>query len=246
MLKIAVCDDNLSVIRIIKSSIIDCFQSHKVDCDVDTYSNFEDLEKKLSDEPYDLLFLDIKTPTVDGVEFAEKVRENNSDITIIFISSKEERVFDTFKAKPFAFVRKSNFLTDITDVIDRFLLTAKEKSEDHKLSVISHGVRFTESIKDIVYIEGKGIYQNVHFAQKERKPLEISSRMEALEEQLSPHGFLRIHKGYLVNFSFISAIDNDNTLKLRSGEVLPISRRKTAEVRKQFLALCDKNGVLLF
>ncbi|MDY3081139.1 MAG: LytTR family DNA-binding domain-containing protein, partial [Candidatus Enterosoma sp.] len=176
----------------------------------------------------------------------EKVRENNSDITIIFISSKEERVFDTFKVKPFAFVRKSNFLTDITDVIDRFLLTAKENSEDHKLSVISHGVRFTESIKDIVYIEGKGIYQIVHFAQKERKLLEISSRMEALEEQLSPHGFLRIHKGYLVNFSFISAIDNDNTLKLRSGEVLPISRRKTMEVKKQFLALCDKNGVLLF
>lgn len=86
----------------------------------------------------------------------------------------------------------------------------------------------------------------VHFKDKEENPLEISSKMEILEKELSPLGFIRVHKGYLVNFLFIKSIESDNTLKLSDGEILPVSRRKIAEVKKTFLELCDKNGVLLF
>lgn len=245
-MRVAVCDDNSSVLRIIRSSISDILEENHVCCDVDVYHDYASLKEALKDSSYTLLFLDIKTPDADGIDFAQKLRDENNDADIIFISSKEERVFDTFRVRPFAFVRKSNFLGDITEVLTRYLNEKRENREENVFSFLCHGTRVNEPLKDILYIEGKGNSQMIHFKDKERMPLEISSRMETLEEKLEPYSFLRVHKGYLVNFFYIKAIDSDNTLKLSDGEIIPVSRRKLSEVKKRFLELCDKNGVLLF
>ena len=244
-LRIAICDDNSSVIEIIHSAISSQLIKHNIDSKIDLFLSYEELQNSLIHNYYDLLFLDIKTPTTDGIEFAKGFRENNNDTDIVFISSKEERVFDTFKVQPFAFVRKSNFLIDITDVINRYISSKKEDSLDNTFSFISHGTRVNESLKNILYIEGNGVYQTLYFKEDNKKPLEISSKMKILEKELSKFGFIRIHKGYLVNFIYINSIGN-NVLILKNKCQLPIARRKLMEVKKRFLELCDQNGILLF
>ena len=70
--------------------------------------------------------------------------------------------------------------------------------------------------------------------------------MEILENDLDSMGFIRIHKGYIVNFIFIKSIEKNNTLILKDGITLPISRRKSAEVKEKLLSNCEKYGVLSF
>ena len=77
------------------------------------------------------------------------------------------------------------------------------------------------------------------------EPVRITSRMQKLEEELTPHGFLRVHKGYLVNFSAIDRFGGDE-LVLTSGTSIPISRSKVREVREKYLQLSRENGVMLF
>ena len=245
-INIGVCDDNTQVINIIKSAIANEFMTYHIETNIKMFTNYAELKESMSQQKYGLLFLDIKAPDTDGVEFAEQLRKENNDVDIIFISSKEERVFDTFKVKPFAFVRKSNFLMDISDVISRYVKTLKSAPIDQTVSFISHGTRINVSIKDIIYIEGTGVYQTVYFEDKNKAPIEISSRMETLENELKQFGFIRIHKGYLVNFFYINSIENSNELILNNGSTLPISRRKVAEVKTLFLKLCEQYDVLLF
>ena len=60
-------------------------------------------------------------------------------------------------------------------------------------------------------------------------------------QKLEPHGFLRIHKGYLLNYRFIRRI-GDNEVTLTSGERLPVSRRKYQEIRDAYMELMQNSG----
>ena len=65
--------------------------------------------------------------------------------------------------------------------------------------------------------------------------------MQDLEEALAPIGFLRIHKGYLVNYKFIRRLENTEAV-LTSGERIPLSRRRVQEIRAQYLTLMQDGG----
>lgn len=76
------------------------------------------------------------------------------------------------------------------------------------------------------------------------KPVEVVSRMERLEEELAPYGFMRVHKGYLVNYAHIKRLDGQE-VTVTGGEKLPLSRRKAPEIKKKYLELGRKYGVLM-
>lgn len=69
--------------------------------------------------------------------------------------------------------------------------------------------------------------------------------MQDLEEELAPYGFLRIHKGYLVNYRFIRRIGEKDVLLTNDERVL-MSRRKEQETKRSYLELMQgEGGVLL-
>ena len=90
------------------------------------------------------------------------------------------------------------------------------------------------------YIEGSGKTQMVHIVGKEQ-PTELHKSMQELEEELASQGFLRIHKGYLLNYRFIRRI-GDNEVTLTNDEKLPISRRKYQEIRDAYMDLMQNDG----
>ena len=55
---------------------------------------------------------------------------------------------------------------------------------------------------------------------------------------MEPFGFIRIHKGYLVNYRYIQRIAYDHVI-LRDGTSLPVGRSKVTEIKTKFLSLLD-------
>ena len=53
------------------------------------------------------MFLDIDMPGISGLEIAKKLREENSDIILIFVSAHEQYVFESIEYSPFRYIRKS-------------------------------------------------------------------------------------------------------------------------------------------
>lgn len=243
-MNIALLDDNQSVINVMKGAIEKEFESNKMMVEVHLFSKPSQIRNHLSQ--FELFFLDINLPEMDGIQLAQEIKETNKTADIIFISSREERVFDTFKVQPFAFVRKSNFLQDIYEVIQRYCKEKKKNSVRRKILLPSQGSRINIDISDILYIEGNGVYQNVFLNKAPEEKLLVSSKMEELEAELYEEGFIRIHKGYLVNFQYIRSINPNMTLTLKNNKELMISRRKLQQVKKRFLELCEKNSILTF
>ena len=92
-------------------------------------------------------------------------------------------------------------------------------------------------------VEGKRKDQVIHLVDGGTHT--IRSAMHVLEEELRPAGFIRVHQGFLVNYRQIKLIE-DQEVSLLSGERLPISRRKSSEVRALYLELIQQNNQMVF
>jgi len=243
-LHICVVDDNSGVINLIREAVIKEFSSHNIETEVETFLSVSRLEKRRKEINFDLYFLDINMPEFDGVNYAKMLKNEMPECNIIFVSSREDRVFDAIQTQPFGFVRKSSFKEDMNEVVERFIKESKDNSISKFIYLPIHGTKVKYTIANIAYFEGCGIYQLLHLKEgKEYK--EVSSKMETLEKELKPYGFIRIHKGYLVNFFSISYFDGGFVV-LQNGEHLQVSRRKLAEVKEEFMKLCQQYKVLTF
>ena len=107
------------------------------------------------------------------------------------------------------------------------------------------GARETVSyaLDTILYIEGEGKIQNLHIV-NQKDPVQLRRSMQELEEVLDPQGFLRIHKGYLVNYKYIRRLE-DTEAVLTNGERIPLSRRRVQEIRNRYLELMRGGGTVI-
>ena len=129
-LRIAVCDDETFALDVIREAIGKVLQEKKVQGEVRTFINAESLEKKMREVSFDLLLLDIDMPVVDGIAFGKKLRGQRNKVDIIYVSSREDKVFDSLRVNPYGFIRKNHFLEDIPQVLGGYL----DQREDGKES----------------------------------------------------------------------------------------------------------------
>ena len=243
-LTIAICDDEKIMLKIIMSAVKSAFEEHFGQLSIHAFLNVKKMDAFLKTEKVDLIFLDIVMPKVDGVEYAEFLRNSGSATPIVFVTGSEERVWDSFRVRPFDFIRKNCFLTDLQRVAERFSAEYKKKESDKAsegLVVSVKGELHTIELSSIKYIESQKRTQLVHF-NAEQEPLPINSQMQTLEEELSPHGFYRVHKGFLVNMRRIKLISAEGVF-LDDGTRIPCNVRKVTAFKHIYLNFQQKQGI---
>ena len=239
---IAVCDDERAALSVLSGALVNAFRQHDVEATVKMFVTARDLVRRMKECTFDLLFLDIEMPGMDGLSLARQLRREGNLIDIIFISNREDLVFDALRCNPKGFIRKSRFIQDVTSVIDAYF-AARQDTKSKVLLVQTRGQVLYIPIDKLTYIEGSGKVQLAHVVGRS-EPLELRKLMQQLEEDLKPYGFLRIHKGFLVNYRFIRRI-SDKEVLLTNDEVLPISRRKEQDIRDAYLELMQGEGSLV-
>lgn len=242
-LRIAVCDDETFALDVIREAIGKVLQEKKVQGEVRTFINAESLEKKMREVSFDLLLLDIDMPVVDGIAFGKKLRGQRNKVDIIYVSSREDKVFDSLRVNPYGFIRKNHFLEDIPQVLGGYL-DQREDGKESRVVLQLKDQTETVNIEDILFIEGARKYQQFYIAARE-KPLAVRKQMQELEEEFKDYGFIRIHKGYLVNYKHIQVF-KENDVVLDNGMSLPMSRRKAAEVKDYYMELMKNEGSIIF
>ena len=243
-LKIAFCDDDKTSLNVIAGAVASILQQQEIPAQVEKYTSPLELLDCCQRMQMDLVFLDIEMPGLNGIELGQKLREVTAATEIIYVSHREDCVFHALQVHPFGFVRKSHFLKDIEDVTRSYLTMLEKRRTEKNVVVQTQSGYLRVLVSHVLYFEGGGTYQHM-YVEGRTEPVRITSRMQKLEEELTPHGFLRVHKGYLVNFSAIDRFGGDE-LVLTSGTSIPISRSKVREVREKYLQLSRENGVMLF
>ena len=83
-MRLAICDDESVVLSVVSGAIASAFKKKGIQVEVMTFRRAKDLEERMKEVEFQLLFLDIDMPEMDGITFAKKVRASNSRTDIIF------------------------------------------------------------------------------------------------------------------------------------------------------------------
>ena len=244
MLKIALLDDDKTALLISKGAIESFFQEKNIAISLDAFSSPVNFLAMAKEENYRLVFLDIDMPELNGLEVGEQIKAINPQTDIIYLSQREDLVFDTLKLHPFGFIRKSKIIQDFANVLELFVNTVlNTNSENKKITLSSKTETIAADIDQIMYIEGNRNYQTFYL--KDGSVFDARVLMGDLENKLKEHGFIRVHKGYLVNYLYIRQIAV-NEVCLTNNKKLPLSSKRKDEIMEEYLAITRKNKAVYF
>lgn len=238
-MRVAVCDDNKVMLDFLTRQISDSLKMHHIEHEVNKFSCGTDFVVQHDQTPFDIIFLDIKMPDISGFEVAKKIRSQSENIYIIFITTEDSLVYDSFDFRPFNFIPKTD-----NDVFKIKLENVIGKLSDHirENRPICLPLPFNKKKyahpADIVYILSKSNYLDI-ICQKET--IHIRGKIESILELLSPKYFVRIHNRCIVNLKHLCRIDNTHFKALLDNNIeLDISRPyKAALVEKYNVFLRD-------
>ena len=243
MLKIAILDDDKTALMISTGAVEAFLKEKNAEYQLFSFSNPLNFVASAKEEKFDLSFLDIDMPEMNGLEVANQLTEIAKNGQIIFLSQREDLVFECLKFHPFGFIRKSKLIDDFSLMMNQWYQTiANAESDETKIDIIDKTKTVSFKIKEIVYIEGDRNYQKVVLKDKTSQNIRVA--MGQLEEKLRAHGFIRIHKGYLLNYLYIRSIANDEVY-LTTGISLPMSKKRKDEIMKQYLEISRSNTSII-
>lgn len=227
-MNIAVCDDENKILEEIAAFIEKEFPGSRVGVFSDGQSFLTAVKSARNDEP-DLLLIDIDMPGMSGMEVAAALTEEKSRTLIVFVTAHDELVYDSFKYHPFAFVRKKYLEEELRGVLKDCQKEIDSRNKQFIFQNASQTINLAQS--EILYFEGQANYLAIHTTGDEYR---MRSTMTAVEKELENCGFLRIHKGFLVNLEHVKILKSEN-LELDNGELLPIGKSYSDEAKKSIL-----------
>lgn len=225
MLHIAICDDEKKILDDLSQKVKEISEDADITCYSEGRSLIEDIEEKA----YDIIMLDIDMPLMSGLDAAESIQKSAVKPLIIFVTSHDELVYDSLMLHPFGFVRKSH----ADDELRKVLKDAAEEVASREKHFFFHtpagDVRLR--FEDILYFEAEGNYIKVITTEEEYR---FRETMQALELSLSSDGFVRIHKGFLLNPESVKMIKSDAVI-LSNDVQLPFGRSYQEAARKKLM-----------
>ncbi|MDR2572327.1 MAG: LytTR family DNA-binding domain-containing protein [Oscillospiraceae bacterium] len=230
-MKIAVCDDEQVVVNQLENQVSDFFKKKEIEIELHTYNDgnllLADSEKIL----FDVLLLDIEMPSISGMEIANTIREENEYVNIIFVTNRDDLVYDSLEFTPHRFIRKSVLDSGLDEALTA--LVKKIESKNIFYEFVTDKGKVNLNISEIMYIEVFGHKLTIRLKDK---VFETRGSLNKLEKEFKNKGFIRIHKCYLVNFRFIFSINSKDIL-LDDKSSLPLSRYKINETKLKFQIL---------
>lgn len=229
MVKVAIVDNEKAIINEICSLIE---SSNDMKCIIETFEHSIKFFQKINNILCDIVFLDIDMPEMNGFDIAKILNNIRPNITIIFVSSFENFVFESFEYHPFRFVRKSNLKEDIDSALNAYQREIERKKDVYffKTNEAERSVKTS----DIMYFESMGhdifIY-TVDGNFKIKRERDRNMTVKFITEKFENKGFIRVHKSFLVNYLYIHTINYSNII-LKNNLKISINPRKVNDIKK--------------
>lgn len=234
MYRVAIIDDNISVIFKIEKVLQKIMKDKGTKLVIHTYACGEEFLKIARDKnKYDIIFLDINLKKACGIEIAKKIREFDKLMKIIFISYETSHALQLFDANPYNFLVKPLDENKIENIMMEILNLLGNNKEFFEFK-IKHS-RYKIPIEDIVFFEN--YRRKVKLMTKDEEIFIFYEKMDHVEERLEEQNeFLRIHQSYIVNYSFVKIYHYD-AMELFNGLTLPISLSYRKNLKGKILKL---------
>jgi len=233
MLRIAICDDDERYLNEVKHMLESWFAAASVQFKIDCFDDGDSLIKQYDYTKYDIIFLDIIMPLLNGMDAAKELRDRDKTVKIIFLTSSPEYALQSYSVKATDYCIKPISYEKIKEVMD--YCTSIDRQEPESITLKTKGGYQKIYLHDIEYIEAQN--KRVLFFFKSDKLIEVIQPLYTFEVELTDSkGFFKCHRSYLVYLPNVDYFSNTE-IKTKSGRCIPIARGYGKAFQDAYFAL---------
>lgn len=229
MLNIAIVDDNQDDRTRLSTYVSEYLNSIGEKFTLSLYErglNFLDDFKKL----FNVVFLDIEMPVMNGLEVSKKLRELDANVSIIFVTNFGSLAINGYDVQALDFLVKPVKSLDVKECLKKVMANQKSEDGNKKIVVrIKHGYKALMA-SEIVYIE---VRKHDLFFHCLNETCNSRGVLKDLENELNGLSFVKCSNCYLINLHYVDSLVGDQVLLPHQS--LPISRAKKQEFKERFL-----------
>lgn len=226
--KIAICDDDRTQIQYLTSLVSEWERERGLLAKIRVFESAEQFLFQYAEEKdIDILLLDIEMGGMNGVELAKRIRQDNRELQIIFITGYMEYIGEGYDVEALHYLLKPVAQDRLADVLDRGLERLKGRRKSLLLSIGDETVRLP--LYEIRYLEVCKNYVTVHG----KEDYTVKKTLAQLEQQLD-EAFARTGRSYIVNLQYVKKITRTEVF-LKDGAVLPLSRGLYEDLNRAFI-----------
>lgn len=233
MIKIAFCDDEMEVLHQM-NELLDRYQVERNE-DI-TYAAFQspfelltEIEKGIRP---DILFLDVVMPGQNGMDVAKEIRQYDTNVKIIFLTSSPEFAVESYTVGAYFYQLKPIWEESFFRLMDSVLSECEKKKKNSLILRSKDGITRID-LQQLEYCEVLG--RKLLFHLENGAVLESAGSLDDLAGQLMQYSnFFRPHRSFLVNMEYIQNISS-RSIKMVNDAVIPIPHGKCSEIKNTYM-----------
>jgi len=228
MIKIAICDDEKAQRDHLKEAVHRWAAKNDISVKISVYINAESFLLAFEDDKSaDILLLDIQMGETDGITLAKKVRADNNEIQIIFVTGYMEYIADGYDVEALNYLLKPVTEEKLSAVLDRAV--EKLAHNERALYISQSGESIRIPMYTIRYLEVSHNYVTIHANEE----FIIKKTLGEIEKELDD-GFFRTGRSFIVNLKFIRKVTK-NDIFMSDGKTVPLSRGLYKDINRAII-----------
>ena len=233
MIKIAFCDDDMEVLH----QMNELLDRYRVERNEDiTYAAFQspfelltEIEKGIRP---DILFLDVVMPGQNGMDVAKEIRQYDTNMKIIFLTSSPEFAVESYSVGAYFYQLKPIWEESFFRLMDSVLAECEKKKKNSLILRSKDGITRID-LPQLEYCEVLG--RKLLFHLENGAVLESAGSLDDLAGQLMQYSnFFRPHRSFLVNMEYIQNISS-RSIKMVNDAEIPIPHGKCSEIKNTYM-----------
>lgn len=219
MINIAIVEDMPQIAEELKTLLASLLEKGGHSAEIHIFYSAEDFLQV--SKKYDIVFMDIELPGINGMNAAHTLREQNNAAVIIFVTSFTGFAVEGFSVSALDYIVKPFNVYSIEMTLRNALKRVRSKRSVTVSIPLSDGICCFDS-SEIIYIETYGHKMIFHTGSEVK---ESWGSLRKVEEMLIPYDFVRIHRSFLVNMRYITGVTKGFVNV--ANEQLPLSYNKS-------------------
>ena len=223
MVRIALVEDDASYRKTLMEYLKKYEKESNTKFHITSFSDGDEIVEDYS-ASYDIILMDIVMTYMDGIEAAERIRQMDSEVVIIFITAMPQFAMKGYMVDALDYVLKPLSYFAFSQRIDRALSRMKKRTKQFLNVPVKGGVKKLD-VSDITYVEVQDhdlIYHTVSEA------FQSKGSLSEVEQRIGTGGFFRCNKCYLVNLEHVQSIQGSDVCV--GNDLLQVSRAKKKEL----------------
>ena len=224
-LRIAICDDSSEALSVLQQGISTHSMSNNFSIK-SFYSSTLLLDTIKNKSAFDLIFLDVDMPEINGIDLGKSIRLLLPKCYIVFVTNYPQYALDAYECEAYHYLIKPIDTNKLHNVLDKICKNFKDENSEYIIRGRFENVKVL--IKDILYVEYSDKQLWFHIDDPKHSTYQIKGGLSKTHEKLQMFGFFKCHEAFTINLAKISRFEGYNVF-LVNGDKIPISvRNKSA------------------